>query len=317
MTITFEETLHTYANEVRAKYEVQVNAQDEDALKSLVGDLLSAVGGVWNIESEWRSEARAEGDIGRPDLGITAGGLLCGHVELKAPGRGARPEGFRGRDREQWNRFQALPNLIYTDGSEWSLYRDGKRIARVRIAADVSDEGAAGLDAAGVSKLEGLLHDFLRHKPIAPGTARGLAEFLAPLARLLRDEVRDALDSDENHVRQIADDWRGVLFGDAEADQFADAYAQTVTYALLLAQFEGAESLRQAVAVDELRQHEHELMAAALDLLERAHDELAMPIELLERAIGAVDAQALLAGGGGQGKQDPWLYFYEHFPRSL
>ena len=313
MTITFEETLHTYADEVRSKYEVQVNAQDEDALKSLVGDLLSAVGGVWKIESKWRSEARAEGDIGRPDLGITAGGLLCGHVELKAPGRGARPEGFRGRDREQWNRFQALPNLIYTDGSEWSLYRDGKRIARVRIAADVSEDGAAGLDAAAVPKLEGLLRDFLMHEPIAPSTARGLAEFLAPLARLLRDEVRDALDSDENHVRQIADDWRGVLFGDAEADQFADAYAQTVTYALLLARFEGAESLRQAVAVDELRQHEHELMAAALDLLERAHDELAMPIELLERAIGAVDAQALLAGGGGQGKQDPWLYFYEHF----
>ena len=176
---------------------MQVTAQDEDALKSLVGDLLSAVGGVWNIESKWRSEARAEGDIGRPDLGITAGGLLCGHVELKAPGRGARPEGFRGRDRDQWNRFQALPNLIYTDGSEWSLYRDGKRIARVRIAADVSDEGAAGLDAAAVSKLEGLLHDFLMHEPIAPSTARGLAEFLAPLARLLRDEVREAMDSEK------------------------------------------------------------------------------------------------------------------------
>ena len=322
MTITFEETVHTYADEVRAKYEVQVNAQDEDALKSLVGDLLRECGAAWDIETQWRSEARAEGDIGRPDLGITAGGLLCGHVELKAPGRGARPEGFRGHDREQWQRFQALPNLIYTDGSEWSLYRGGKRIARVRIAADVSDDGAAGLDAAAVSKLEGLLRDFLMHEPIAPSTARGLAEFLAPLARLLRDEVREALGNEGSVVRQISDEWRGFLFADSDADQFADAYAQTVTYALLLARFEGAENLRQALAVDALRQTNHDLMASALQLLETsARHELMMPIDLLERAIGAVDAHVLLANQGRQGAfnpsqeidHDPWLYFYERF----
>ena len=121
MTGAFEEALRTYADEARAKYAVRVDAQDEDALKSLVGDLLSECGAVWGIETQWRPEARAEGDTGRPDLGITANGLLCGHIELKAPGRGARPEQFRGRDREQWLRFQALPNLIYTDGSDWSL----------------------------------------------------------------------------------------------------------------------------------------------------------------------------------------------------
>ena len=313
MTGAFEETLRTYADEARAKYAVQVDAQDEDALKSLVGDLLRDVGAGWDIETEWRSEARAEGDIGRPDLGITANGLLCGHIELKAPGRGARPERFRGRDREQWNRFQALPNLIYTDGSEWSLYRSGERTARIRISADVTDDGATGLDAASLGKIEGLLRDFLMHEPVTPSTARGLAEFLAPLARLLRDEVGEALAEEGSGVRQIAGEWRGVLFGDAEDDQFADAYAQTVTYALLLAQFEGAENLRQAVAVDELRQNEHDLLAAALDLLERARHELEMPIDLLERAIEAVDAQALLAGGGGPGANDPWLYFYEHF----
>ena len=174
MTGTFEDAVRAYADKVAAKFTTPIDAQDEDALKAPVGDLLSAVGGVWNIETQWRPEARAEGDIGRPDLGITAGGLLCGHIELKAPGRGARPEGFRRHDRDQWNRFQALPNLIYTDGSEWSLYRGGKRIARVRIAADVSDEGAAGLDATAVSKLEGLLRDFLMHEPVTPSTARGV-----------------------------------------------------------------------------------------------------------------------------------------------
>ena len=198
------------------------------------------------------SEARAEGGIGRPDLGVTAGGLLCGHVELKAPGRGARAERFRGREREQWQRFRALPNLIYTDGSEWSLYRVGQLppVARVRIADDVSEDGASGLDDAALPKLAGLLRDFLMHKPVTPRTARGLAEFLAPLARLLRDEVREALDREGSAARKIADELRGVLFVQADDDQIADACAQTLTYALLLARFEGAQSLTRAFAVN-------------------------------------------------------------------
>ena len=321
----FEDAVREFADTIAANFALPVVAQPEDQLKTPVRELLRVCGEAWGIETASRSEARAEGDIGRPDLGVTAGGLLCGYVELKAPGRGARPERFRGRDREQWQRFQALPNLIYTDGSEWSLYRDGQLppVARVRIADDVSAEGASGLDAAALPKLAGLLRDFLMHEPVTPNTARGLAEFLAPLARLLRNEVREALDREGSAVRQIAGEWRGVLFADADAAQFADAYAQTVTYALLLARFEGAENLRQAFAVDALRESQHDLLATALDLLENrpAREELSMPIDLLERAIGAVDATVLLADRGRQGAfnpsqeidRDPWLYFYEHF----
>ena len=32
--------------------------------------------------------------IGRPDLGVLSDGLLTGHVELKAPGKGANPKKF-------------------------------------------------------------------------------------------------------------------------------------------------------------------------------------------------------------------------------
>ena len=321
----FEDAVREFADTIAANFALPVVAQPEDQLKAPVRELLRVCGEAWGIETASRSEARAEGDIGRPDLGVTAGRLLCGYVELKAPGRGARPERFRGRDGEQWKRFQALPNLIYTDGSEWSLYRDGQLppVARVRIADDVSAEGASGLDAAALPKLAMLLRDFLMHEPVTPNTARGLAEFLAPLARLLRDEVREALDREGSAVRQIANEWRGVLFADADAAQFADAYAQTVTYALLLARFEGAENLRQAFAVDALRESQHDLLATALDLLENrpAREELSMPIDLLERAIRAVDATALLANRGRQGAfnpsqeidRDPWLYFYEHF----
>ena len=135
------------------------------------------------LEANWRTEVRHDDVDGRPDIGVTTNGLLTGHVELKRPGTGARAEGFTGRNREQWQRFKALPNLLYTDGSEWSLYRSGNLTIRARIAADVSTGGGKSIDQTALETHHSLLRDFLYWKPVVPATAEGLAGFLAPLAR--------------------------------------------------------------------------------------------------------------------------------------
>ena len=261
-----------------------------------------------DLDVRWRTEVRADDVHGRPDLGVTVKRLLAGHVELKRPGLGARPERFTGANRAQWGRFKALPNLIYTDGSEWSLYHTGKLVARVRIADDVSEGGARALDREALAALARLFRAFLYWEPVVPGTAQGLAGFLAALARILRDEVQQALGRPDSPLRTLADEWGRLLFPETDDAQFADAYAQTLTYALLLARFEGAESLRPAFASETL-QSEHALLAEALRLLEvpSVREELRMPIELLERAIGVVDAVGI------QHEGDPWLYFYEDF----
>ena len=304
----FAACVRDYAVAVREKFRLPLNAQPEDQLKAPVGEFMRAVGSLTTLDVGWRSEVRADDVGGRPDLGITVGGLLSGHIELKRPGLGARPERFTGENGKQWRRFRALPNLIYTDGSEWSLYHSGKLIMRTRFTGDVSEVGAAALDDYEVSELEGLLRAFLYWEPIVPKTAQGLAEFLAPLARFLRDEVKKALGREGGPLKALASEWRSVLFPEASNAQFADAYAQTVTYALLLAQFEGAESLRPSLAVETL-QRQHALLGEALWWLqvESVRRELLMPIEVLQRAIEAVDAAQIGSAG------DPWLYFYEQF----
>ena len=217
---------------------------------------------------------------------------------MKRPGLGARAETFRGRNRDQWKRFKALPNLIYTDGSEWSLYRTGELRHRVRIAVDVSMGGAKHLERSTLDTASELLRDFLYWQPLVPGTAEGLAEYLAPLTRLLKEETQKALGRENSPLPSLAKEWQGLLFPEGDEAHFADAYAQTVTYALLLARFEGAESLRPLIAVDTL-QREHGLLAEALQLLgaKPVRDELIMPIELLERAIGAVNSAQIVRGG--------------------
>ena len=242
-------------------------------------------------------------------MGATVNGLLTGHVELKLPGLGERPEHFTRHNRSQREQFRALPNLICADGGEWSLYRSGELKPGARIAADVSQGGARAVDPGPLDTIRELLRDFLYWDPIVPGTAEGLARFLAPLARVLRDDVRAALAGEASPLRALASEWTGLLFPEEDAQiADADADAQTVAHALLLARFEGAESLRPVIAVDAL-QREHGLFAEGLQLLEApaVREELRMPIELLERAILAEDSAKL-----GQ-SADPWWYFYEQF----
>lgn len=192
------------------------------------------------------------------------------------------------------------------------LYRSGKSIATIRISDDVSEFGSQDLYKEQLPKLELLLKDFLHWDPITPSTARGIAEFLAPLSRLLRDEVTQLLDAEDgtgqSPLRRLANEWIGLLFPKSDDAQFADAYAQTLTFALLLARFEGAKVLTPEFAKTALLR-EHSLLSEAIGLLEvvSVRDKLLMSIELLERAIGAIDARALKSGG------DPWIYFYEQF----
>ena len=296
-----------YANAVADNFRQRVAAQPEDQLKAPVGKLLKAMGSIMGRSIKTRTEVRLDDLEGRPDIGVTADGLLIGLVELKAPGVGAQPETFKGRNAEQWERFKRFPNLVYTDGAEWSLYQNGELASRVRISEDI-ERGASAVIQSERRALETLFRAFLDWGPTAPSTAEGLAAYLAPLTRILRDEVSASLARPNSPLRDLANEWADLLFPEGGDAQFADAYAQTLTYALLLARFEGAERLTPAFASEAL-QRKYGLLSRAITLIEDAtvRDEIIMPIQLLERAIGAVDAPRLNRQG------DPWIYFYEQF----
>ncbi len=137
--------LKGFAIALKRSYGSVVSAQQEDQLKGPTGDLLSGFGTEFGLNVIPRFEAPVRG-VGRPDIALDVGGALCGYVELKAPQVSVR--NLRGRDREQFNKFKTLPNLVYTNGNEWILYQDGekattKRLYRegefVRLAAENPD----------------------------------------------------------------------------------------------------------------------------------------------------------------------------------
>ncbi len=308
----FTAQLAVFAAELTAKFAVPLHFNPEDQLKAPMLALLSGAAAALGLTVEVLTEVQDRERAGRPDIGVVAQSLLAGYVELKAPGKGADPTRFKAQDRAQWEKFRDLPNLLYTDGNQWALYRGGERVGRlVRLAGDVTMDGAAAVEEHDAAAVFDLLRDFLLWQPTAPATPRALAETLAPLCRLLRAEVLAAVQNPESSLAALAVDWRNYLFPDADDAQFADAYAQTLTYALLLARWSGAAALSTTQATQTLRP-QHGLLAEALKILadEQARAEIATPVQVLERVIGAVDPAALARQWTGG---DPWLYFYEDF----
>lgn len=307
--------LRRFAASVTEKMSQLTAGEAEDQLRGPFENFMRDAAGVFGGDVVCTGETRLPDRLGKPDYAVRRNKLLTGYVELKAPGTGANPRRFTGRNREQWKRFRAIPNLIYTDGNEWGLYRTGKAVREgVRLSGDVAADGAKAVAPEDVRKIEGLLADFLSWRPIIPTDRkgkidlRGFAALLAPLCGMLRDDVTDALKETDSPLVQLARDWRHLLFPDASDERFADAYAQTATFALLLGRSEGAEPLTLDTAERALSA-QHNLLSKALHVLthERAQAELYASLDLLIRVIAEVSPTSL------SGPEDPWLYFYEDF----
>jgi hypothetical protein len=308
----FLSSLQAYAKELTNKFSLSsVSFGAEDQLKSPIENLLKSAANILTLSIVVVTEVQEKLLSGRPDIGITINGLLIGHIELKAPGKGADPSKLKGDDKQQWEKFKNLPNLIYTDGNNWGLYRTGEKVGKIiKFSGDITCKGGSAISSQNANDLLTLLRDFFNWYPIVPSTPKALAEMLAPICRLLRTNVLNALDNPESNLSQVAKDWRHYLFPDADNPQFADAYAQTLTYALLLARFSGADDLSLPQAVKTIRTG-HNLLADALKILgdEEAREQIEVSVSLLERIITAIDITAL----NENNSQDPWLYFYEDF----
>lgn len=314
MTQTLEQIVSKFGQVTRAKLaSASLQGEPEDQLRAPFEHLLldlAELAGLPRHKVVPIGEARlAERHI-RPDYAVTVHGALAGYVEIKAPGKGADPRRFKGEhDKGQWKRLQSLPNLLYTDGSEFSLWRNGDRVGEiVRLDGDIESAGAALRPGPG---LQALFEAFLGWQPVPPRTARELAHVSARLCRLLRDEVVEALARRTEALTTLAADWRSLLFPHASDEQFADGYAQAVTFGLLMARARGITIAGDLHRVAEGLADTASLIGAALQLLtdnKATRQALATSLGTLERVLDVVDWPAL-----SKGKADAWLYFYEDF----
>jgi hypothetical protein len=313
MTLTLRSAIATFGKSAKAKLSNPgARGEPEDQLRAPLEHLVLDLAELCGFP---RSEIAAVGESSvaefktRPDYAVTARRALVGFIEVKAPGKGADPRRFRDKhDKEQWKKLQSLPNLIYTDGNEFCLCRSGEVGSLVRLAGNVE---TSGTDLSAPPGLQNLFEDFIRWQPIPPRDAQQLAEVTARLCRLLREEVTEQMAQGSQALSALADDWRMVLFPEATDAQFADGYAQAVTFGLLMAR---ARGIKLSTGLDQVAvelRHTDSLIGSALSLLAgNVNDQKTLKTSLgtLTRVLDAVHWPTI-----SNGNPDAWLYFYENF----
>lgn len=290
-----------------------ITGAPEDQLRGPIETLvheLAAIGGLPSGSVHLIGETSLIDIQTRPDFAVSVNNALSGFIEVKAPGKGADPRRFHDQhDKDQWAKLKSLPNLIYTDGSSFSLWRDGKlESAIVHLDGDVENSGSK---LAAPPTFLPLISDFLRWNPIAPKSAKQLAHVSARLCRLLRDEVIEQMDLGSPGLTSLAQDWRKLLFPQADNQQFSDGYAQAVTFGLLVARARDI-SLKDGIeqAAQELRKT-NSLVGTALRLLTddpSNQEALKTSLGTLTRVLEAVNWHTISGD-----KPEAWLYFYEEF----
>ncbi len=233
---TLIESGKTFGRATKAKLNnPSIDGEPEDQLRAPIELLVADLASLCGLEHAVTlvGETRLRDLKTRPDYAVSIRNVLCGFIEIKAPGKGGDPRDYDGHDAAQWDKLQPLPNLIYTDGNEWTLWRSGEIVGEVvRVAGDVRTSGAS---LVLPENLLALFEDFLKWHPTPPRDARQLAETTARLCKLLRSEVAEQLERGNPALTDLAHEWRKLLFPEANDETFADGYAQSVTFGLLMA----------------------------------------------------------------------------------
>ncbi|MEX2645577.1 MAG: type ISP restriction/modification enzyme [Gaiellaceae bacterium] len=258
-------------------------------------------------------EAAAEA-AGQPDVFIKDGPRLVGFVETKAPGtdigRWLRTSNQAARYRE------SLGNWVVTDYYRFVHIRDGEEVGHLEIG-DPSGH-AQLLPPAREEELRAALASFLAYTPPVLRSPQRLALELARRARLLRDGLQAAVESDvETPLTEIFGFYRRTLMSDLDEAGFADTFAQTIAYGLFLARLrnEDAEFTLER-AIGSIPQSVPFLRSAVRLLTDR--DMLPGTItRVIEDLVALLDNTRVseirdeIASGGLE--HDLVVYFYERF----
>lgn len=271
-------------------------------------------------------------------------GVLTGYVELKAPDKNIDPASFakNGHEYRQWQRLRNLPNLLYTNGTEWRLYRYGEPVQTssgyeaVHVDGSFTKKGKSFVwrgKWSAPDSLSAFFLNFLRWTPISITSADQLVETLAPLAALLREEALRGL-SDQKKLYEkeqeeaksrgeedevlppplvgLRKDWRDTLAPNTSDEEFADSFAQTVVFSLVVALSEGHNlSIESLSTMANRLRSQHGLLGNALGLLTEHLDEkssLYNALAVIVRVMGAASWEYISGG-----KADVYLHLYEHF----
>lgn len=259
-------------------------------------------------------------EAGNPDFRIWDGkNHITGYIEAKDPST-ANLDYTEGTD--QLKRYcDTFPNVILTNFYEFRLYRGGQRIAQAMIGRPII---ARKLHTAppveNCDQFKDLFETFFSFSLPKIKSARSLAIELAKRTRFLCDEVI-AVEMEEDGTKGqkqiigVFEAFKKYLIGTLTERQFADLYAQTITYGLFAARTRANGEFNRRMAFDYIPNTIGILRDVFRFIsLEEPPKSLQIIVEDIAELLQVTDVKKILHEYYSTGKgKDPIIHFYETF----
>jgi|WetSurMetagenome_2_1015567.scaffolds.fasta_scaffold04149_5 predicted helicase len=179
---------------------------------------------------------------GAPDYILTRKNIPIGYIEAKDLGANLGDKLYK----EQFDRYKAsLPNLIFTNYLDFWFFREGVLVKTITIGR--IEKGKVFGNPLKYSEFTDLIVNFSTFVGQTIRSAEKLAKMMAGKARMLATVIENAITSDEVRDDQVVYDsannslkdqltaFKDVLIHDIKPKEFADIYAQTITYGMFAA----------------------------------------------------------------------------------
>lgn len=276
------------------------------ALKDLLDDSEKGIDAV--IEEKGNK-------AGIPDFTVRRRELLVGYVEAKDVGLDLD----QIEKSEQLQRYiEAFPNLVLTNYLEFRWYVNGKRRQK-EILANRSENK---LQVRATEKIVALLDQFINYTGEIISSPEDLARQMARLTKAIRLATTTALEGEkkDGELHQLKQGFSEVLLPDLNDADFADMYAQTISYGLFAArvghaQNPGCESFTRRTAGTYIPATNPFLKRLFNTIVETdAVSQIDWAIDDLVQLLSQVDMGSILENFGQRTRQeDPVVHFYETF----
>ena len=253
---------------------------------------------------------------GAPDYIVTKSHAPLGYIEAKDIGKCLNKI---EKDSQIKRYLGSLNNLIVTDYLEFRWYFNGEKRLAAKLANGITGNRKLKLEPEGAKQLTQLLNGFLTVESPIINTPKELAQRMARQAQLIRDLICQALqqDSENSELRSQLKSFRDVLLRDLTNEQFADMYAQTITYGMFTARYNTPDVKgfnRRSAAFDLpktnpfLRKTFNHIAGSEID------NRIAWVVDDLAEMLRRSDMPSILRDFGKKTRtEDPIVYFYEHF----
>jgi predicted helicase len=278
---------------------------------------------------EWFSETKRKKKVhvtvlpkkteaGNPDFRVWDGKYSqVGYVEAKPPG--ANLDEIETSD--QLKRYiSTFPNLILTNFYELRLYRNGQRVDHVLLARPYIPAKLKTIPPAEHTvEFLALLEKFFQFSLPTKFTAESLAKELATRTRFLRDQVikeelRETSNAGAKKILGFYEAFQKHLIFNLKPDEFADLYAQTITYGLFAARTRANGAFNRILAYD--------LIPKTIGILRDIFhfvsfdppEQLQATVDDIAEVLAVADVRNILQQYFKEGKgSDPIFHFYETF----